>query len=385
MTHWLTQDEATKTLGVRAQTLYSYVSRGRIEVCPDPTDARRSLYRADDIDDLIKRRERRRKPSVLAASTMSWGEPSITTTISTIAKGRLYYRGRDAVAQSAAGTMEETAGLLWGMASPPDFPSVSVNTSPGETPRERAFRVLGRAAASGMPSQGRAGAVLYDEGAALIGLLASAFGDLPKGRDPLHRRLTRAWNGNEAAADVIRRALVLLADQELTSSAFAARVAASTGAPLAAAMLAGLATLCGPLHGDMTVRVSSLFEEVARTGADQTLRRHISSGLPIPGFGHHLYPDGDPRAVALLDAFTPPADVTEMVEKVAALTGLRPTIDVALAALVIRFDLPSDAAFSLFAVGRAVGWLAHSVEQGETGSLIRPRARYAGPPVTAIG
>jgi citrate synthase len=74
-----------------------------------------------------------------------------------------------------------------------------------------------------------------------------------------------------------------------------------------------------------------------------------------------------------------------MITKVGAATGLRSTIDVALAALATRFGLPEDAPFALFAIGRSIGWLAHSLEQVTTGTLIRPRAWDAGPPVGIAG
>ena len=70
-----------------------------------------------------------------------------------------------------------------------------------------------------------------------------------------------------------------------------------------------------------------------------------------------------------------------MIAKVSAATGKHPTIDVALAALASRFELPKDAAFTLFAIGRSIGWLAHSIEQATEGAMIRPRARYTGPPL----
>ncbi|MCJ2142239.1 citrate/2-methylcitrate synthase [Methylobacterium sp. E-066] len=86
----------------------------------------------------------------------------------------------------------------------------------------------------------------------------------------------------------------------------------------------------------------------------------------------------DPRAAALLASFEPPEPVTRMISKVEATTGLRPTIDVALAALTERYDLPEDAPFALFAIGRSVGWLAHSIEQVASQIIIRPRAKYIG-------
>ena len=89
MSEWLTRDAALVTLGIRAQTLYAYVSRGRIGVRPDPEDPRRSLYRADDVATLGARQARGRKTSDIAASALQWGEPAIATAISTVRHGVL--------------------------------------------------------------------------------------------------------------------------------------------------------------------------------------------------------------------------------------------------------------------------------------------------------
>lgn len=386
MSPWLTRDQALKALKVRPQTLYAYASRGQIGVTPDPENPRRSLYRSDDITALVHRRERSKRPAAIAASTISLGEPIIPSAISTIIHGRLYYRGRDAVALSATASLEEAAGLLWNAVSPPVFRWQRALPGRGSS-RARAFAALGSAAAAGTPTHGRTPAVLNDEAAELVGCLASSFGAERSGAAPLHLRLAAAWNQNEEASELIRRTLVLLADQELTASTFAARVAASTGASLGACTLAGLATLTGPLHGDATVRVRSLFEEVARTGAEKAVHRYLASGIVIPGFGHPIYTDGDPRAQALLDAFEPPLPFARTIAEVVTTTGQAPNIDLALAALSARFDLPADAPFALFAIGRSVGWLAHSIEQVTSGAMpstmIRPRARYIGPPLSA--
>src|SRR5262245_39610857 len=112
MSEWIDRAAALATLQVKPQTLYAYVSRGRIGMRPDPTDPRRSLYRADDIAALLSRRWRRRSADI-AASTMDWGEPSIATAISTIDRGRLIYRGVDAVAFAGEATAEQAAALLW--------------------------------------------------------------------------------------------------------------------------------------------------------------------------------------------------------------------------------------------------------------------------------
>lgn len=125
-------------------------------------------------------------------------------------------------------------------------------------------------------------------------------------------------------------------------------------------------------------RVRAVFDDVERLGAERVVDHHLKSAIPIPGFGHHLYPDGDPRAATLLASLDPPAELVHFVDKVTALTGQRPTIDVALAMLSVQLQLPPDAAFGLFAIARSVGLLAHCIEQLRVGKMIRPRSRYTG-------
>jgi citrate synthase len=378
---WLTRDEALKLLKVRPQTLYAYVSRGRIDMRPDPNDSRRSLYRAADIGGLTRRRERGKRPAAIAASTIAWGEPIITTTISTVRNGRLYYRGRDAADLSRSATLEETAALLWESSGPVRF-RVDRRRPRGQgTARARAFVALAAAAAAGHPIHGRLPAILREEAPFVATEVAVALGASETSDTPVHSRLAAAWKKNHDAADLIRRALVLHADQELNSSTFAARVAASTGASLAACVLSGFATLSGPLHGDATLRIRSLMDDVTRTDASTVIGAHLVSGVAIPGFGHTLYPEGDPRATALLAAFDPPRPFERMIGMVKAATGQRPNLDFALLAMSERCKLPHEAAFSLFALGRCIGWLAHIIEQAASGELIRPRARYTGPAV----
>ena len=96
MSDWISAEDARARLGVRPQTLYAYVSRGRLRVRPDPDDPRRSLYRAADVAALSERKSRSRKLSDVAAGAIAWGEPVLASAITTVAGGRLYYRGRDA-------------------------------------------------------------------------------------------------------------------------------------------------------------------------------------------------------------------------------------------------------------------------------------------------
>ncbi len=369
-------DETCRLLGVRPQTVYAYVSRGKLEVMPDPADTRRSLYRSEAVAGLAKRKQAGRKHETLAANTLFGSEPSIPTALCAFFRGRPYYRGQDAVSLAGSATLEEVARLLWGAEQPVDFSS-SAAMRAGKPGRARAFTVLAGLAAAGHSTHGRLIRVLHHEGQALVGQLADAFGAQP-GSGPLHLRFAQGWKQTKKVAELLRTAMVLLADHELTSSAFAARIAASTGAALPACLLAGLTTLSGPLHGDASGRVQALFSEVERLGGDKVVAHYLSTGLPLAGFGHHLYPDGDPRAAALLALFEPPAVIARFIRKVTDLTGLQPNIDVALAALVAHHRLPADAAFGLFATARSIGLLAHSLEQLGVAQVIRPRGRYVG-------
>jgi citrate synthase len=369
-------DEVCRQLGVRPQTIYAYVSRGKLEVMPDPADTRRSLYRAEDVFGLAKRKQAGRKYETVANNTLFGAEPSIPTALSAFFRGHLFYRGQDAMSLARSASLEEVAQLLWDADRAIDF-STSKEIVRGTPGRLAAFTTLGSLAAGGHSTRGRQTSVLHNEGQALVGQVAEAFG-ASSGSGLLHVRFAQGWKQPARAAGLLRTAMVLLADHELTSSAFVSRITASTGASLPACLLAGLTTLSGPLHGDASGRVQALFSEVVRLGESRVMDHHLSTGLPLAGFGHHLYPDGDPRAAALLALFEPPKVIRRFIDSATRLTGVEPNIDVALAALVVHLRLSSDAAFGLFATARSVGLLAHSMEQLAEQQVIRPRGRYIG-------
>jgi len=374
MSSWISMDEVCSRLGVRPQTIYAYVSRGKLEVMSDPSDSRRSLYRAEDVAGLARRKQAGRKHETLATNTLFGAEPSVPTSISTFLRERLYYRGQDAVALAKTASVEEAAQLLWSAGQPVDFSCGDRVATPG---RVAAFTMLAGLAATGHSTHGRMTRVLHQEAQGLVGKIANAFG-AAKVAQPLHLRFAQGWKQPAKVAELLRTAMVLLVDHELTSSAFASRIAASTGASLPACLLSGMTTLSGPLHGDASGRVKALFDEVERQGEDHVIAHHLSTGVPLAGFGHHLYPDGDPRAAALLAMMDLPENIARFIEKASGLTGLQPNIDVALAALVTHYGLPDDAAFALFATARSVGLLAHSLEQLGVAQVIRPRGRYVG-------
>src|SRR6185312_10890210 len=110
--------------------------------------------------------------------------------------------------------------------------------------------------------------------------------------------------------------------------------------------------------------------------------RALERGHPIPAFGHPLYPEGDIRSVALLMRSNPPPVFEDLRAHAERLIGELPNVDFALAALAASAALPRDAPFVLFALARSVGWIAHALEQSQNADLIRPRARYVGPPLS---
>jgi len=378
MADWLSAEEALTRLRVRPQTLYAYVSRGRLRAEPDPEEPRRSRYRASDVAALAARKARGRKAADVAVGAIAWGEPVLASAITTVSDGRLYYRGQDVVRLSETATLEEVARLLrGGLGLPPDDGQTA---PPGPTAQARAFAAFSLRADADPPTPGSGAGDLASEAARLLDLMAAAVAG-PEGAvqreeeaGAIHERLGRAWRAPRAQWDAIRRALVLLADHELNASTFAARVTASTGASLAAAVLTGLATLSGPRHGGMAARVEAFADEAVRVG----WRKATAPGEPPPGFGHALYPDGDPRAAAVLGAIETPAPLLELRREVEAATGQRANVDFALVALRQSLGLPAEAPFAIFALARTAGWLAHAIEQITTGALIRPRARYVG-------
>lgn len=370
---WIDAETAMARMGTQRQTLYANVSRGRIRARPDPKDSRKSLYALDDVKRLAARKRGRPASDILAAGTIRWGAPVLTSSISTIVEGRLFYRGKDAIELARLSELEDALAFLWQM------PESDLSAESGvRTGIAGALQMLARRAVDDPPTLGRSPAVLREAAARVFADLATCLAG--SGDGDVANRLAYSWKRPDAASS-IRAALVLLADHELNASTFAARVTASTGAPLASCVLAGLCALSGPLHGGVATAIAALVSDAERSGARPATRQWLARGQSLPAFGHPLYPKGDPRAVALLDTFEMNAPMGDLREAAEELSGEPANIDFALCALKMRFDLPADAPMEIFALARSVGWLAHALEQIESGELIRPRARYAGPDV----
>ncbi|MEW6422202.1 MAG: citrate synthase family protein [Deinococcota bacterium] len=399
MAQTLTTAEAAALLGVKPATLYAYVSRGLIRSEPGPPGTRERRYHAEDIQALVRRRGVRRDPEAATEAAVQgalvWGTPVLDSALTRIAEGTLSYRGRDAIELAETATVEEVAALLWtGEVGGWKRLPLRARLTLAPLPRaENTLEALGfalvhagahdLAALDARPESLSAAAARVMN--LLYGTLERHLGVPPAPDLPLHSRLARAWQVDGLEADLLRRALVLLADHELNVSTFTARVAAGGGASLPHTTLAALAALQGTRHGLASAAAYDLVQHALQTDAQLALRDTLRRQARPSGFGHRLYPQGDPRARALLAALQatrPEAPATQAVraltERMQEETGEAPNIDLALAALVHALGRGAEDAVALFALGRASGWLAHAIEARTDGQFVRPRARYVG-------
>jgi citrate synthase len=384
---WLDADEAVEALGISRATLYAYVSRGRIRSEAAPGGERRRRYSRDDIERLAARARERRNPEKAAEQALHWGLPILESAITLIADERIYYRGRDAIAFARVHSVADAAALLW--------TGTSDGALLGPTPRGRAERPTAKGAPfiavaqSALALAAAADPLAYDlrphavaqTGWRILWLLTRLAAPSGGEAQTIDTALTSAWGVPRSAA-LLRTALIACADHELNVSTFTARCVASAGASPYNVVIAGLAALEGTKHGGATARVDAAWDTLRRS---DDLRRafaeRLRRGETIEGFGHRLYPGGDPRA-ALLLSMLPKGKAATLARDVAAaakaVLGEAPTVDFALVAVARALGLPHGAALTLFAIGRTIGWIGHAIEQYEAAAMIRPRAKYVG-------
>ncbi|CAN7201558.1 citrate synthase family protein [Pseudoduganella sp. LjRoot289] len=379
----LSSKEAAAILGVSLATLYAYVSRGLLVSIADGR-ARSKRYAHEDVLRLAARKADGKRAGHAVAAAMSWGVPVLESRISSVAGGKLIYRGRDSSALAAHATLEQVADLLWGgtgeesdggagkLPPVPQLPAAVAALARTMPPLERAMAFLPVLACLEPGPERCPGAA---PPAQLMRMLASLLLDAEVTSAPLHEQVARAWGVQGAAQELLRAALVLMADHELNTSTFTVRCVASTAAALPAVLCAGLAALSGREHGGHYLIAKDVMEaEVVRPG-------NFTVEAMQPGFGHPLYPDGDPRAALLLEMMKPlprAAGVLALAARASAIKGAEPNSDFALAALELVLQLPPHSGVVLFALARSAGWLAHAAEQMADGGVIRPRARYVG-------
>ncbi len=390
--------EAARRLGVKVSTLYAYVSRGLLQSVRSP-DGRHSLFALEDVERLARRGRGGRQVETRLAT--------ITTSVTQIRDEGPCFRGAAATELARSTPFEAVAARLWER-EPDDWTPADIGPAPvSESGRLRdrmAWTTVMSAAHDRVRSDLRPEAVIGVAARLISSMVASLGG--PPGPDPssvassrsesspaaavpgsIAGRLSRALVGDRSragAASVVDAALVLLADHELATSTLAVRIAASTRASVYDAVLAGLGTMAGPLHGGASEQAYRLLDDAAARGAgpavDDALRWHRH----VAGFGHTVYRHGDPRAGVLLDLLEEavPAASTRPVRELIGLAaehGLPdPNVDLALAALARALGAPADAGEAIFTVARTAGWVAHYLEELDQPPLrFRARAVYA--------
>ncbi|WXA97462.1 citrate synthase family protein [Pendulispora brunnea] len=396
-------------LGIRRETLYAYASRGLLRSYPSPGKGRGRMYLRDDILRLKARHDARSGHGPVAAAALRWGEPVLDSSITEMSVEGPRYRGMLATDLAIRGaSFEQVAELLWSRSgtlppTQPRWPTAAIpeaELAPLAAGTRRplarlplllaawqahsSFGRMRRAASPPSPEATRR--LARSLIAALPWIVAPERWPDAAARAPrMAERICLLLNRSPQPARVrlIDAALVLCADHELTVSSFAARVVASSGADLYAVLLAAASAFSGPLHGTASDAVEALIDDTRQPHrAKRIATAYANRGEAIPGFVHHLYPQGDPRGRVLLDLAMELAPNKRKLRIVHALVeaaeplGQHPTVDVALVAAAQALGANKGTASTLFALARAAGLVAHALEQRESGVLIRPRARY---------
>jgi citrate synthase len=381
MERMLTSEEAARRLGVKVPTLYAYVSRGLLESHPDPV-RRGSLFDLDEIEAFAARSRGGRQTATRLAT--------VTTAVTQLDQVRgPIYRGQAATDLARRASFEEVGELLWQSDGPGDWTAPDLGPCPLTPTLERMRWALVLCGATDpLRSDLRPDAVARAARRATAAL-TDAVGPPSSGAGPDASIATRlaarlAPSTTEVPATAVNAALILMADHELATSTMAVRITASVRADPYDALLAGLATLAGPLHGGASQQAYELLVVAERDGAARALNDVLRERGRLPGFGHAVYKSGDARFDALLTLAEPllseerRAILHDVIALAAAHDVPLPNCDLALAALSWGTGMPPDTGRTIFAVARIAGWAAHYMEElTEQPLRFRARAVYS--------
>jgi citrate synthase len=394
----LTAAEAAAELGISVQTLYAYVSRGRLRSVTQGR-ARARRYLQEDVWALKQKKLYRGDPVRVAEEALHRGLPVLQSRVSVVTDGRLYYRGRDAVELATQHGFEEVVALLWLgdlAAALPEVPIDAFNFGWRDVdrmtrelaPLQACQLVLPLASASDPGAYDLRPHAVHRAGVKILSLLVA----VATRRRPLAlgiaKRLQQAWKLEDDIAPLLEAALILYADNGLSPSTFAARCVASAGSTPYEVVAAGVAALQGSKHGGASERAEALFLEAGAAGGPRrAVAARLRRGDEMPGFGHPSYPEGDPRGRLLLELAArhrPRSSAVALAKRIAAavreMVNQEPNVDFGVATLCRALELPPSAPLTLLGLARTAGWIAHALEQYEEGRVIRPRERYAGEP-----
>ncbi|HUY21125.1 MAG TPA: citrate synthase [Acidimicrobiales bacterium] len=239
---------------------------------------------------------------------------------------------------------------------------------------------------------------------AVVPTILAAAHNLGRGRSPVEPRpdlgatadYLRMVTGAEptpGAARAVEQYQILTIDHGFNASTFTARVITSTGADLAAAVCGAIGALSGPLHGGAPSRALDMLDDIGTPDrAEPWLRAAVARGDRVMGFGHRVYKTDDPRSLFLRDVARslggPLVELAASVEHTAVdvLADMKPgrrlftNVEFYAGVVMHACGIPREMFTPTFTAGRSIGWAAHVLEQASHNRLIRPAARYTGPP-----
>lgn len=334
-------------------------------------------------------------------------------------RGILWVRGHTLDELVADYGYDGAVGVLWEGFAGDGLDPATMRAQLGAG-RERAFARLGgwldmaalrppveamRLAIATLPEDSAPAEILATLPLAAAAILRRRDGKAPIAPDPKRGTaddLLRMVHGAPVAsvlAEALDQYFAALIDNGLSNSGFTARVIASSRASLASAALGAYCAFTGPLHGGAPGPTLDLLDEAAAAPDLDTWAEHkLAAAQRLMGFGHRVFPQGDPRAAILRRALDRIAErEPAMARRIAFARGveravgaafarqkpgrppLRPNVEINAALLLDAVGLPRDAFMPVFAVSRGAGWLAHAMEQQREGRMVRPSSRYVGP------
>jgi citrate synthase len=378
--NYLTTAEVARRLKVKPETIYAYVSRGQL-TSVRARGRRGSLFAAADVERLAGRTVDH--PGVVER---------IESELSLLADDELYYRGRSVRDLATTQSVESVAQLLWTglleesepFPAPPELVALARSAMDVAPPGARMtdqLRIAVAVLGAGDPLRfDLAPESVVLAARRLLGVLIEA---LPgeAGEGTVGARLWPKLSTRPPQPRVLEAAVILLADHGLAVSTVAARVAASARANLYSVVSAGLGALDGHYHGAATT-LAFQFLDRALQDPVEALSDQLRSGEPVPGFGHRIYQQRDPRAEALFELIAD-EPVMETVRVITRQLAGFPNSDLAVAAMMHAYGFRPDAGEALFALARIIGWTAHALEEyAEPGLRFRALGVYTGPAIT---
>jgi citrate synthase len=330
--------------------------------------------------------------------------------------GMVWVRGHDLPTLVADHGFEGTVALLWEGFAGDGLTRDTIAASLGEA-RQLAYGTVAdwlaatkgrslfegvRMALAAQPDGAKAADLIGALAVAVPALIRSEAGLPPLPPDPdltTAADVLRMLHGtvpDPAMAAALDAYLTVMAESGLSASSFTARVVASTRASLTASVLAAWCAFTGALHGGAPGPTLDLLDAAeAQPDLESWLESRLRTGERLMGFGHRVFSGNDPRAEAMrrsLQAMGKPAGrlafagrleqaVAVAIERVKPGRTLPPNVEIMAALLLDAVGIPRAAFTLAFAIGRSAGWLAHAMEQQQSGRMIRPVSAYVGPPI----